>query len=141
MRVLDFSVVLEDGKYEYRFYKDGSQEALRNGEPWRDLSGDKFIYCMAAEISKLQVEVQRAYMQSEAHKAEMYAKLYAAPAVPDDVVKDAERYRVLRTMHWSNSPLCVVTNPKDSVKIGSYCPSEERLDEILDDERKKRTQV
>lgn len=41
---------------------------------------------------------------------------------------DAELYRALRQMHWNSSPLCVVENPKASVKLGSDCPSGERLD-------------
>ena len=47
------NIILEDGKYEYHC-KDGEQYALRNGEPWRDLTGDKFIYCMAARIGQLE---------------------------------------------------------------------------------------
>lgn len=50
-------IELEDGKYTYVF-KDGEQYALRNGEPWRDLTGDKFIYCMAAEIDRLKLELE-----------------------------------------------------------------------------------
>lgn len=42
--------------------------------------------------------------------------------------KDAELYRGLRQMHWSKSHLCVVRNPKTAVKLGSDCPSGERLD-------------
>ena len=45
---------LEDGKYTYVLNDDesGSQYALRYGEPWRDLTGDKFVYCMAAKIEE-----------------------------------------------------------------------------------------
>ena len=45
---------------------------------------------------------------------------------------DAERYRKLRQQHWYDSPIAVVVNPKQSIKMGSVCPSEERLDEIID---------
>lgn len=47
--------------------------------------------------------------------------------------KDAARYRWLRSQHWSESPLCVVVNPKDAVRLGHDCPSLDRLDEAIDD--------
>lgn len=46
--------------------------------------------------------------------------------------KDGERYRWLRSQHWNDSAICCVANPKDSVKLGAYCPSEELLDEAID---------
>jgi hypothetical protein len=46
--------------------------------------------------------------------------------------KDAERYRTLREMHWFDGPLAVVRNPKDQVKLGSFCPSRENLDAEVD---------
>lgn len=50
----------------------------------------------------------------------------------DQYRKDAERYRWLRSRHWNDSDLCVVLNPKRSVKLGYICPSEERLDFAID---------
>jgi hypothetical protein len=46
---------------------------------------------------------------------------------------DAARYRWLRAQHWSESKVAVVTNPKESVKLGRDCPAEKRLDRIIDD--------
>ncbi len=46
--------------------------------------------------------------------------------------KDAERYRWLREQHWSEAEICVVTNPKDAIKLGYYCPSSVRLDSAID---------
>lgn len=46
-------IELMDGKYTYINHKDGRQEALRYGEPWRDLVGDKFVHAMAEEIESL----------------------------------------------------------------------------------------
>lgn len=46
--------------------------------------------------------------------------------------RDAERYRKLRVMHWNESPLCVVADPKRAVRPGYDCPSGERLDALLD---------
>jgi len=45
---------------------------------------------------------------------------------------DAERYRWLRAQHHSESTLCVVLDPGESVKAGKDCPSLERLDNLVD---------
>lgn len=51
----EIRIVLEDGKYTYvRDEEKGAQHALRYGQPWRDLTGDKFIYCLAAKVEELQ---------------------------------------------------------------------------------------
>lgn len=42
---------LENGKYTYVFDK-GHQYALRHGTTWRDLTGDKFVYCLASELEE-----------------------------------------------------------------------------------------
>lgn len=44
----------------------------------------------------------------------------------------AARYRCLRAQHWSSSPLAVVSQPKEAVKLCHDCPSLERLDEMVD---------
>ena len=46
--------------------------------------------------------------------------------------QDARRYRWLRSQHWNDSELCCVTNPKETVLLGTHCPSEHTLDSILD---------
>ena len=48
---------------------------------------------------------------------------------------DADRYRWLRAQHWSDSELSVVSDPKKHVRIGTYCPSGELLDEAIDNAR------
>lgn len=50
--------------------------------------------------------------------------------------EDAERYRYLRAMHWERDAICCVKFPKKNVKLGSDCPSEERLDGFIDHMRK-----
>ena len=50
---------LEDGKYTYLLDDLGGQQALRYGEPWRDLTGDKFIYCLAEMVTALRAENER----------------------------------------------------------------------------------
>ena len=49
------------------------------------------------------------------------------------LLKDAERYRWLQLADWWRSPVCVIRNPKEQAKLGSDCPSGERLDEAVDD--------
>lgn len=46
--------------------------------------------------------------------------------------KDAERYRWLRIADWWRSPVCVLRNPKEQAKLGSDCPSGDRLDAAID---------
>lgn len=58
---MKFKVELDSGKYTYIF-DNGKQSALRYGEQWRDLSGDKFIYCLASEVDK-QKELANIYKQ------------------------------------------------------------------------------
>jgi len=46
--------------------------------------------------------------------------------------KDAERYRWFRMADWWRSPICAIRNPKVQAKLGSDCPSGDRLDEQID---------
>lgn len=46
--------------------------------------------------------------------------------------KDAERYQWLRLADWWRSPICVIRNPKEQAKLGSDCPTGERLDSAVD---------
>ena len=56
----------------------------------------------------------------------------APTATSDSDSTDAARWRWLRAQHWSESKLCVVTNPKESIYLGSSCPSLELLDSAID---------
>lgn len=51
-----------------------------------------------------------------------------------DDAKDAKRYRWLRAQHWYDGLLAVVARPKEAVKLGFDCPSDVRLDEMIDAE-------
>lgn len=46
--------------------------------------------------------------------------------------KNDARYRWIREQSWNASELCVVSQPKHSVKLGYDCPSYARLDEAID---------
>lgn len=46
--------------------------------------------------------------------------------------KDAARYRWLRQQNWSDAKFCVVSDPKNAVKLGYSCPSGDLLDNAID---------
>lgn len=50
--------------------------------------------------------------------------------------RDADRYRWLRAQHWTDNTIAAVSRPKDAIKLGNYCPSEERLDDLIDEAMK-----
>lgn len=57
-------IILEDGKYEYVL--DGDRQfVLRYGNFWRDLTGDKFTYLMAAKIIELERQLKIVKEQHE----------------------------------------------------------------------------
>lgn len=51
-------IELENGKYTVCHDNGSNFHALRNGEPWRSLAGDKLVFCMAAEIERLQDQLK-----------------------------------------------------------------------------------
>ena len=58
-----------------------------------------------------------------------------APSIPEQLrrmARDAARYRWLRMADWWESPLCAITNPRQNAKLGSDCPSRDRLDTAVD---------
>lgn len=66
----------DDGKYTVVFNdKTGEIKALRHGEPWKDLSGDKLTYCMLAAHVDAQAEIARLRGALEKAIAEMEADL------------------------------------------------------------------
>jgi len=49
---------LADGKYTVILHDNYSLEALRHGEPWRDLTGDNLVYFMMQKILDLQKQLE-----------------------------------------------------------------------------------
>ncbi len=49
-------IKLCDGEYEY-VYNEGKQLIFRNGEMWRNVTGDKLILSMARMIESLEEEL------------------------------------------------------------------------------------
>lgn len=86
---MKFELSLDGGKYTYRF-NDGGQEALRYGEPWRDLTGDNLVYWLAVEVRS-------------------YREACGDLAIPDDappgVIADAVSYleRMAHVFHMEGS--------------------------------------
>jgi hypothetical protein len=49
-----------------------------------------------------------------------------------EVIRDAARYRWLRSQHWDSAPFIVVVDPKKSIKLGHETLSLKRLDAAID---------
>lgn len=68
----------DDGKYEVVFDGRGlPQQVLRNGEPWRDLVGDKFMYLVLSKLKEAETwhtEVLNSCIATEACYVEGDAK-------------------------------------------------------------------
>ena len=61
----------------------------------------------------------------------MWKAWQTARTLPVDGL-DAERYRWLREQQWNTASLFVVAGSKDRVRLGTDCPSLDRLDEAID---------
>lgn len=77
---METRIELEGGKYTYVCDNNGKQEALRYGEPWRDLAGDKFVYCLAYRANELQ-EQNKSLV--EALKRAMDEAIFPSKAISD----------------------------------------------------------
>ncbi len=49
-----------DGKYVVTDEGGKGLHALRHGEAWRELTGDKLVYCLAHELQEAREEAERA---------------------------------------------------------------------------------
>lgn len=52
-------IELEKGKYAITHNNGANLQALRNGEPWRDLAGDGLVLAAAQEIEELRGSLAR----------------------------------------------------------------------------------
>lgn len=80
------NVKTSDGKYTVIQEDDGRLHVLRHGEEWRDCSGDKLIYILAADLES----ARQAYAQlNNAH----LEGLVDVQAIVDSKVQDLESVR------------------------------------------------
>lgn len=90
---------------------------------------------VAAELRRQHAEIERltaALDEARAERSVAYLAFERVSAERDALRADAERYRWLRNTHWSTNPLCVVSDPKNAVKLGHTCPTGEYLDMEID---------
>lgn len=70
-----------DGKYTVVIEPNGGLHALRHDETWRDLTGDKLVYCLAYELQEARATLL------------IQERLRAIIQVNDSDKMDAERWR------------------------------------------------
>ena len=70
----ELRVTVDDGKYTYVAEADGKSYALRHGEPWQEMTGNKFVYCLAARIEELEAAVLAAHPPAAQTEPEPYDK-------------------------------------------------------------------
>lgn len=103
-----------------------------------------FASLVAVAKQKRIEELEQKNLRLLSISAENYNKLTGwmdaslkAEAERDKLLPDANRYRWLRQQHWNGSPLCVVYNPAEAVKLGHTCPSMGLLDAAIDERMKE----
>ncbi|MGY2162166.1 hypothetical protein HX799_07535 [Pseudomonas tolaasii] len=88
---------------------------------------------LRSDITAWRLTVDAERQSRDAYKSEL--ERLTGPAFAEELTalrKDAERYQWLRMADWWQSPICAIQNPKEQAKLGSDCPSGERLDEAVD---------
>ena len=75
------NVPVDNGKYTAIMEANGRLHALRHGEPWQDLSGNKLVYSLAAELEDARKRL-----------AEVHSWIVCACiATPEDMMQSAPR--------------------------------------------------
>ncbi|MDN5390720.1 MAG: ead/Ea22-like family protein [Pseudomonas sp.] len=121
----------------YDFSGNPGDSAIQYCNGWNDSGGYWKSHCsdLQAQIDGLKTGFE-AYEQVNAGlKAEVARSTereILQLAEIESLRKDAERYRWLRIADWWRSPVCVIRNPKEQAKLGSDCPSGDRLDAAID---------
>ena len=88
---------------------------------------------MGAAESVLDLKAEIADLEARLNVALDQVRWVAKNAIGWDKVQlDADRYRWLREQSWNTAELCVVVDPKASLRLGYDCPSLERLDVLVD---------
>jgi hypothetical protein len=90
---------------------------------------------LQAEVEDTKATVQLLVKQNKnqmEHDGGLIADLKRALDTARLDAMDAARYRWLRNQRWYEGTVAVVSEPKHNVKLGSYCPSDKQLDEVID---------
>ena len=108
-----------------------------DGEWYAKDEADALIAELEAELREVNAEADREEIRARAKIRELETERDAARADAERNRVNAERYEWLRRCHWSDSPLCVVSVPKENTILGAYLPSGELLDAAIDAARSK----
>ncbi|PNG11892.1 ead/Ea22-like family protein [Stutzerimonas stutzeri] len=98
-------------------------EGLKVAKP-----GQSVTQALIADHKRLHAEHQ---FELERHRT-TWTQLDQAKREIEQLKVNAARYEWLRLADWWRHPICVIRNPKEQAKLGSDCPSGERLDEAVD---------
>lgn len=110
------------------------QRELDNMTSAYNLRSDEVTGLMAMN-QELRTDLNDARMLLDDSREELTAEMKLVDALRADLAaaqRDAERYRWMRAQQWDTSNLFVVAGGKDRVKLGTDCPSSERLDALVD---------
>lgn len=98
----------------------------RTDEIWGIMHGSGYqMMLLCQKLERELAEIQNAFENAVTAREQAEEELAACRV-------DAGRYRELRKMNWHDSLMCVVVNPRETVRLGADCPSAERLDTELD---------
>lgn len=79
-------LVLEDGKYAVVFDDEtGALKALRHGEPWRDLAGDKLVFALFSAVQELQRDLNSLKPHPDCDRACMFQCQQSREEVSDEM--------------------------------------------------------
>lgn len=112
------------------------------------------LHCVAAltaDVAAVREELARTERNRDMWKgqcerqAEQLAALRSQPPAPGAPgqeaaaadARDAARYRWLRAQTWDAADMFVVAGGKSVLRLGTYCPSRENLDQKIDAAREK----
>lgn len=132
---------------DHRFCGDENHKALADGvlaliaekdsahKHWQNESNN--VQALVAEVCRLKAELEKVQLIGRlAYNFDGYKAVLderdQLKAENEALRKDAERYQWLRLADWWRSPICVIRNPKEQAKLGSDCPTGERLDSAVD---------
>ena len=129
---LDYGGHMEPDKDGQWYAKDEADAVIRELE--LDSVGLRSITLQQADRI---AELEAASMQTTKAARILMRQRDAAWADAERNRANAERYEYLRRSHWSDSPLCVVSVPKENTILGADLPSGDRLDAAIDAARGK----